>query len=211
MLARADEYDGKALGRLFGDEGRFLSEGDDGEVYAVGLDRVAKITWSAEEAAIALALADAADEGAFHPSVPVVDEVVEIGEAPNGLRAYAILREDFRDFEPEAADRNAWLEALQILDRGWENGWPQDIKWAKEHWKGPEIRQVIEGLQWLLDDFGVRVMDVKPLNVGVSPVGAVGMRDLGSANVPDKLLARLDRLERVSGHGMGFIERHGWR
>jgi len=173
----------------------------EGRVYFLEDGSVLKVTASEAEAAVSLSLMEAQQRGVMHPAVPVIHDVRWFPyplELPGGqtveMRKYVIVREDFADYDlgQEEEIDTVWKAALIHLEYGWRERKQEHVDEAIRLWQphGDQVEQVLDGLRWLEATTGIRVWDVRPRNVGVSPAGHIGMRDLGRAHAPAHLLER---------------------
>lgn len=193
----------------------------EGRVYFLEDGAVMKVTASEAEAAVALAIMDAPKRVLSHPAVPAIHDVRWFPyalEIPGGqiveLRKYAIVREDFPDidfaeFDLDESHEELWTLALSHLEYGWRERKQEHVDEALRLWAphGCHVEQILDGLQWLETTTGIRVWDVRPRNVGVSPANRIGMRDLGRAEVPPHLLElALSEPEAVpEGHALAPV------
>ncbi len=179
------------------------AEGEDGTVYVLDGGRVLKITDSAAEAAVSLALRDVQARGRSHPSVPEIGGVWWLddgsGPAADEETYYAILREDFADVDHPELDGVLWDRAVLRLRHAWQ-GRPPRIAAALSGIPDPYrtmALQAAEGLDWIRARTGCMVRDIRPGNIGTGPRGGVGMRDFSRADVPRHLM------EAVGGRRFG--------
>jgi hypothetical protein len=200
IAAFSGENQGYAVAEALGLEAWLDMSGDDGTALFLEDGRILKTTSNVNETSIFMALKAAQDLGLSHPSVPRVDHIgrfvvdADLSELnlPNvRYLKYAIVRENFSDVSPEYDDwpeeRQAmWPTILGHFAWYWRNGTPEQIadylSDKGEAW--PEIVQIHEGLEFVLATTGYRVFDLRNSNLGESPAGKVGMRDLGRAAGP---------------------------
>lgn len=170
-------------------------DGGDATVYLLDDGKVLKITDSIEDAAISHALLGL-DKDGLHPCVPRVDLVGRLEDwenAEDGVPAtwYVIVREDFSDLDYYGPDEEEWEDLLQHLNSAWRNG--NDARVAKMFHAAQKeaedaLCNIISGLGFLRETFGVTVLDIRASNVGISASGHAGMRDFGWAKIPSALL-----------------------
>lgn len=183
------------------DEPWFSMGGDEGTVHFLEDGRVLKLTSSKSEAALCMALLEAQETGMSHPCLPRIDSLhwfeVEVDlspmvEGPVSLDRYAIVRESFEDHFHDEVQSASFSMALAYVQRWVCQGDEDDVTRALTVWKeGSEVSDIVDGLRWLRERAHIVLGDVRPSNVGVSRSGRSGMRDLGRAEVPQRLLDRV--------------------
>lgn len=186
--------------------------GDEGSVYVLDDGRVLKITSSGTEAAIALQLLDAQAAGSGHPSVPAIDRVLWINDTDSQdltdegygpFPWFVVIREDFADFPVPQSMSERWDASLMrlqgALDMDDRDRMRQVI--AQGESMADRLREVADGLVWTLEMTGFSMMDIRPINLGIGRAGALGLRDLGRADVaygrPKRALMAMDRVRRL--------------
>jgi hypothetical protein len=186
---------GYEIAERLGVEAWFDMSGDHGSVFLLEDGRAMK-TCGEHDAALALALMRS-DVG--HPSVPAVHQVVafeqtidltELGHGNVQYRSYAIIRDGFDDPHDERFESTEWKQAVSMLNHGWSHDEPEYVERALEAWhhQGAQIEQILAGLHHIREVTGVRVFDIRPSNIGVSPSRSFGMRDLGKSNIESRSL-----------------------
>ena len=218
LFSPSDPDGGYSVADVLGVEIREeYGDGEDGSVFLLDDGRVMKVTWSATEAAICLGLMEAQETHGCHPAVPWVSlvamhETEECVPLPDGttrrhaIRRYVVIRDDMPD-------------PRMPYDR--QGGWRLDLDsialWASEGWLGdppelvspPRLREdalsVAASLQWIEAVTGALVTDLHDGNVGRTPAGGVGMRDLGRADgVRQDLMDRVRAGDLPTTHEIGM-------
>jgi hypothetical protein len=175
---------------------REYHDGQDSSVYLLADGRILKITDSACEAALCLNLKDIQTKGYTHPSVPTIGSVLWVAspDDPDSFY-YIILRDDFTEFDWHEVDGEIWSDSLFHVSTRWRredyNGALRATTGLLEPY-GALARDVLIGLEWILMATGVKVSDIRSQNVGVSPSGRAGLRDLGRClKMPQILMKRV--------------------
>jgi hypothetical protein len=185
-----------AFAERMGLEGYHCASGDDGTVVFLEDGRVLKLTGNRLEAALCLSLMALQAGGHAHPAVPVIDavyahdgtvELSPLADAVVPYRRYAILRESFDDiYEPSSGP-----DDYRRLAAAWASGEARRLRPFREGRHGAQLASVLSGLEWVLENTGFAMRDIRPSNVGESRLGIAGMRDLGRAEVDPALVERL--------------------
>jgi len=189
----------RPLADFFGFEVLSEHDGEEGTVAVLAGGSILKITDSPYEAALCLALMREASEGITHRAIPIIHTVVRLVDsqaAPpeaDDESYFAILREDFLDFEP--SERGVeWKQALAQFRVNWLNGRLPDDDVSDPYFQ-MGIRDLHCGLKWMRERLGVTLSDIRPENLGIAPSGWLGIRDLGRGRGAEKLLPLLDGME----------------
>jgi hypothetical protein len=179
-----------------------VDRGDDGKVFLLEDGRILKVTSSKQEAALALAMHEAQARGEGFPGLPKIDGVywfksqIEVQGTLYDFENYVLLREDMQDLFFDDEEQEAiWKYCLRHLNWGWSERDQKHIDHALESWDGPQLREVYDGLLWAEQHFGIRILDIRASNLGISPSGMIGMRDLSRGEVPEPRLQRVKSLD----------------
>lgn len=192
--------DGYKLAQSLGVQAFHMETGAQGCVYFLEDGRIMKIC-QRDEAALAAAVLETQFH---HPGVPRIDAVFQVlneieidttlGAKTFPMQTYCIIRESFDDvfFECEKEQcLNTWEIAVWRLADQWEAATPQNLNECRD--EHVSIRQIGEGLFALKEAFDIRVVDIRPSNIGVSREGYFGMRDLGRFYGEPEALERLHK------------------
>lgn len=188
----------RTLADFFGFEVLAEHNGEEGTVAVLAGGSILKITASPYEGALCLALMREAAEGITHRAIPIIHTVARLVDsqaAPpeaDDESYFAIIREDFLDFEPSERGSN-WQQALAQFRLNWLNGRPPDDNVSDPHFQ-MGIRDLHSGLYWMRERLGVTLSDIRPENLGLAPSGWLGIRDLGRGRGAEKLLHLLDEI-----------------
>lgn len=178
---------------------RCLSQnGADGHVWLLDDGRVMKASWSEDDAAAALALMQACDDGFLHPAIPRVDDLF-LHMDPRDPRnpIYVIVREDIDDLDlstiPGQPSERDWRESLVHVNcLASDSQKPNALKHALETGQlagrpySEPLQELAEALVYFGEVVGVRVVDISDRNVGVLADGTITVRDWGICkSVPD--------------------------
>jgi len=188
-------FDGRRISDLLEVEIiRRYPAGEDGTCFLLADGRILKVTASQQEAAVMLAVMQAQDEAGGHPCVPAVHGVYWDRQG-DGRVIYAILRDEMPNISVDNDRLEDFILALEDVCWGWLDQDGPLIHQAVEEWQGPELTDLLDGLEWIEERTGIRVNDIKYDNLGLTREGKAGMRDMGRAEVPPHLLERVQDLD----------------
>lgn len=217
MTQVADPRDADEIALRLGLEGPWMQfeGGSAGAIHAIEGGQVMKLTNNVMDAAVCLAIKEAQDRGGFHPAIPRMHDVrwmsytLEI-DAPTvdgkdrivveDSTSFVIVRDAADDVEgqliPEAL-QGLWSEVVRHIRVGWEECCSRSLDEAKRLWMpyGRDVEQIVDGLEWLRRETGVKLLDIRLSNLGETFYNTVGLRDFGCAEVPEDLLKRVKARE----------------
>lgn len=184
---------------------RYVDSGTSGCVHLLADGRVLKVTGSHGEAARALLLMEAQEEGCGCPGFPRIDRVVamrsSVDVAGEGYEVlyYAIVREEAADLDngwAGGSDLPHWMMALGMLGEARLAGSGEVPDLGPAAHCAAHVADAYDAIAWAAAELGFAVDDVRTSNFGIAG-GRFVIRDFGPDGDAADVSHTVARIERI--------------